>query len=40
MKINIIEYWVETVASYPNGIAVIDGKKRVEFSQLDIFAKK
>lgn len=40
MRINIIEYWLETVGSSPNGIAVIDGEKRVEFGQLDSFAKK
>ena len=35
MKINIIEYFKETVHLFPNKIAVIDRDREITFSSLD-----
>lgn len=40
MKINLIEYFVETVGKFPNKIAVVDGESRCTFAQLDIKARQ
>lgn len=34
MKINIIEYFIDTVLSYPDKIAVIDGEREISFRDL------
>ena len=40
MKINLIEYFVETVGRYGNRTAVVDGERRVSFSGLDELARR
>ena len=35
MKINLIEYFIETVNRFPERIAIIDGERRLTFSELD-----
>ena len=35
MKINLIEYFVETVAQYADKVAVIDGERQITFGELD-----
>ncbi len=39
MKINILEYFEETVSKHPEKKAVIDGDKSITFNQLNISAK-
>lgn len=39
MKINLIEYFVETVRNYPLATAVIDGEQRISFAELDAKAR-
>ena len=39
MKINLIEYFVETVNLYPDKTAVIEGQKSVSFKELDVRAQ-
>lgn len=39
MKINLIEYFVETVRNYPLATAVIDGEQRITFAELDAKAR-
>lgn len=40
MKINLIEYFVETVARFPQRTAIIDGERQVSFSDLDVLARR
>ncbi len=40
MKINLIEYFVETVAKFPQRTAIIDGERQVSFSDLDVLARR
>ena len=40
MKINLIEYFVETVRQFPKRNAIIDGESKVSFSELDVQARK
>ena len=40
MKINLIEYFVETVARFPQSNAIIDGERKVSFAELDILARR
>lgn len=40
MKINLIEYFVETVARFGERTAVVDGERRVSFSGLDEAARR
>ena len=39
MKINVLEYLQETVANFPNKVAVIDGEKTISFKELNEKAK-
>lgn len=39
MKINLIEYFVETVRNYPSATAVIDGEQQITFAELDAKAR-
>ena len=36
MKINLIEYFVETVNRFPDKVAIIDGERRIPFAELDL----
>lgn len=40
MKINLIEYFIETVNRFPNRIAVIDGEREITISELDRKARQ
>ena len=40
MKINLIEYFVETVGRFGEKVAVVDGDRRVTFNELDVQARK
>lgn len=40
MKINLIEYFIETVRRFPNREALIDGDCRVTFNKLDLCARQ
>lgn len=40
MKINLIEYFVETVARFPERTAIIDGERKVSFAELDVMARR
>jgi amino acid adenylation domain-containing protein len=39
MKINLIEYFVETVRQFPERTAIVDGERRVTFKELDVQAR-
>ncbi len=40
MKINLIEYFVETVKRFPERTAIIDGERKVSFAELDMMARR
>lgn len=40
MKINLIEYFVETVRRFPDRNAIIDGERKVSFAELDVLARR
>ena len=40
MKINLIEYFIKTVRRFPDRTAIVDGEKRLSFSELDIQSRK
>lgn len=40
MKINLIEFFVETVGRFGERVAVVDGNRRVTFNELDVQARK
>ncbi len=40
MKINLIEFFVETVGKFSNRIAIIDGGRRLSFAELDAKARQ
>lgn len=40
MKINIIEYFIETVRRFSNNIAIIEGDRRINFGELDNKARQ
>ena len=40
MKINLIEYFVETVRRFPERNAIIDGERKVNFAELDLLARR
>jgi acyl-CoA synthetase (AMP-forming)/AMP-acid ligase II len=39
MKINLIEYFKETILTYPEKVAIIQGEKSIRFNELDNKAK-
>ena len=39
MKINLIEYFVETVRQFPERYAIIDGERKVSFGELDVLTR-
>ena len=39
MKINLIEYFVETVNNYPERTAIIDGERQLSLGELDLRAR-
>ena len=39
MKINLIEYFVETVKRFPDRNAIIDGERKISFAVLDMLAR-
>lgn len=40
MKINLIEYFIETVQKFANRIAVIDGERTISFAEIDTKARQ
>ena len=40
MKINLIEYFFETVGSFPHRTAIIDGERRLSFGELDVRVRR
>ena len=40
MKINLIEFFVETVSRFGEKVAVVDGERRVTFNELDVQARQ
>ena len=38
MRINLIEYFTETVAKYPTRLAVVEGERKISFQQLKEFS--
>ena len=40
MKINLIEFFVETVARFPERNAIIDGERKVSFAELDMLVRR
>ena len=40
MKINLIEYFVETVSRFPDRVAIVDGERRISFAELDLKARQ
>ena len=40
MKINLIEYFVETVNRFPERIAVVNGERKVNFAELDRLSRQ
>lgn len=36
MKINLIEFFVETVNRFPDRVAIVDGERRISFAELDL----
>lgn len=40
MKINLIEYFVETVGRFGEKVAVVDGERKVTFNEVDIRARQ
>lgn len=40
MKINLIEYFVETVKRFPEHNAIIDGKRIISFAELDVWSRR
>jgi len=40
MKINLIEYFVETVAKFPERNAIVNGERKVTFAELDVLARR
>ena len=40
MKINLVEFFVETVAQFPEQTAIIDGERKVSFAELDVLARR
>lgn len=40
MKINLIEYFVDTVKKFPDRTAVVDGDRSVPFAELDVLARR
>ena len=40
MKINLIEYFIETVGRFGERVAVVDGERRVTFNELDVQARQ
>lgn len=40
MKINLIEYFVDTVARFPERNAIVDGDRQVSFKELDKLARR
>ena len=40
MKINLIEYFVETVTKFPERNAIVDGERKVSFAELDVLARR
>ena len=40
MKINLIEYFIETTNRFPNRTAVVDGESQITFGELDLRARQ
>lgn len=40
MKINLIEYFIETTNRFPNRTAVVDGERQITFIELDLKARQ
>lgn len=40
MKINLIEYFIETIGKFPDRIAIIDGERGLSFAELDNKARQ
>lgn len=40
MKINLIEYFVETARRFSERNAIIDGERKVSFDELDVLARR
>lgn len=40
MKINLIEYFLETLGKFPNRTAIIDGERQLTFSEVDVKARQ
>ena len=40
MKINLIEYFIETVDKFSDRIAIIEGEKQISFAELDLRARQ
>ena len=40
MKINLIEFFVETVARFPERTAIVEGERKVSFTELDGLARR
>lgn len=40
MKINLIEYFVETVGRFGERVAIVDGERRVTFNELELLARR
>jgi len=40
MKINLIEYFLETVSRFPDKNAILDGERKVSFAELDTLARR
>ena len=38
MKINLIEYFVETVSRFGERVAVVDGERCITFNEVDVSA--
>ena len=40
MKINLIEFFIDTVGKYSDRIAIIDGERRLSFGELDVKVRR
>ena len=40
MKINLIEFFIDTVGRFPDRIAIIDGERKLSFGELDVKARQ
>ena len=40
MKINLIEFFIDTVGKYSDRTAIIDGERRLSFGELDVKVRR